>query len=237
MIRFFIKPTEIGSKIVNFTPEQSKKIRKVLRMKVGDKVSVFDGNGWEYNVSLTKITNSFSLGEVVDKKLHENHSKITLVQALPKNLKTEFILQKCTELGVDRFVFFESEFSQVDSVRLSKEKVQRWRSITVAACEQSGRLFVPEVNIWSDELEMLIENLKSEKNSLLYLDREGETVNKLERESLFSPAIFVGPEGGFSKKEKDLFSANEFTPIKVSHNILRSETAGMAFLSQIGILI
>lgn len=236
MTRFFVKPTEIGSKIITFTPEQSKKIRKVLRMRIGDEVSVFDGNGWEYSVKLTKTTNSFSLGDIVDQKLHEKSQNITVVQALPKNLKIEFILQKCTELGVTRLIFFESEYSQIDATRISKDKVQRWRAICVGACEQSGRVFVPEVILWTEDRDSLIHFCKNQNRSNIFLDFNGKSLKETADLELNDLGIFVGPEGGFSPKERGSFSENGFIPVKISDNILRSETAGMAFLAQLAML-
>lgn len=230
MTRFFVKPTDIGSKHVNFNEQQSRKIRKVLRMKVGGEVIAFDGHGWEYHVKLSKITTDFSTGEIIEKKLIERGSYITAVQALPKNLKIEFILQKCSELGADRFVFFESEYSQVQAEKIRKEKVVRWRSIAAAAAEQSGRVFVPEVDLFVGKLEDLIDQLKEDKDNLYYLDFRGTYLNTQNTKANLT--FFIGPEGGWSKNEKLVFESKGAEPIAISDNILRSETAGMTFLAQ-----
>lgn len=240
MPRFFLKLQEINNKTISFDELQSKKMRKVLRMKVGDMVRAFDGKGWEYEAQLIKLTNNYSLAKIVDQKLHERKSNITIIQALPKNLKIEFILQKCTELGVDRLIFFESEFSQVDATGINKEKLKRWRKIVQEASEQCGRIFVPEVELFTGDLNSLINKViefnSEEAQNLFYLDISGKFINE---ESLkINPQFvtaFIGPEGGFSPREKGLFDEVKVKKVKLHENVLRSETAGMVLLAQLAI--
>jgi 16S rRNA (uracil1498-N3)-methyltransferase len=238
MIRFFIKTKEIRNKIVVFDQEQSKKIRKVLRMQKGDKVIAFDGKGWEFTVELEKITNDFSLGKVISQNLTEHKSNIVLYQALPKNLKVEFIIQKCTELGVDKIVFFESDFSQVKASLISEEKVRRWRKIATESAEQCGRIFVPEIELSLFSIFNLQSGITGDGDWKLVtannfvLDQDGEGFGR-DNLNLNEIGFFVGPEGGFSQKEKDKFKELGIKFVKISENILRSETAGMAFLAQL----
>ncbi len=205
MARFFVKPTEISSKIVNFNEDKSKKIRKVLRMRLGDTLEVFDGSGWSYEVKLLKITNEHSSGEIINKKLFELETNVILIQALPKQLKMEFILQKCTELGVDKIVFFSSDHSQIEAEKINKEKVRRWRSISEQACEQAGRIFVPQVELFAGTLEQILTTIKNDEIELFYLNINGENVNSIQIKNKNLIAFFVGPEGGFSKKEESIF--------------------------------
>lgn len=232
MVRFLLQYSEIRNKTILFSPEQSKKIRKVLRMKPGDKVVAFDNKGWEYVVELEKIRNDETLGKIVEQKLHEKKTNLTLYQSLPKNLKVEFILQKCTELGVDKIVFWASEFSQIKSELINKEKVSRWRKIAGEATEQSGRIFIPEISLFVGSTKELIESINSK--NLVALSPKGEYLKTdLDLKNI---SFLVGPEGGFSPTEMKLFEEKEIKQIKISENILRSETAGMAFLSQIQLL-
>jgi 16S rRNA (uracil1498-N3)-methyltransferase len=236
--RFFIKLQDINNKIITLDEEQSKKVRKVLRMKIGDTFRAFDGKGWDYIAELTKVTNDYSLAHVIEQTRHELTTQVTLVQALPKNLKIEFILQKATELGVDKIVFFESEFSQVDATRINTDKVKRWRRIAQEAAEQCGRVFIPDVELYTEGLESLITALdrydyQPEKN-MVYLDMNGLWPN--DPALAIDPAkvaLFVGPEGGFAPNEKTLFDKLAVKKVKIAENILRSETAGMTFLGQL----
>ena len=230
MFRFVLKNKKIRNKTVVFNADQSRKIRKVLRMKIGDKVQVFDNKGWEYTVELTKITNEFSVGKIIEQILNEQRSMITLFQSLPKNLKVEFIIQKCTELGVDRIVFFQSDFSQVKANLISKEKLLRWKKIAEESSEQCGRKFISEIEISGSELSDLIHDL--DKKNTYYLDANGIILNASSTD-IEHISFFVGPEGGFSPKEKEIFNSFDIQSIKVGNHILRSETAGMAFLAQL----
>jgi 16S rRNA (uracil1498-N3)-methyltransferase len=231
MSRFFVKLQQIHNNIVTFDKAQSKKIKKVLRFKVGDLVTVFDGKGWEYEAQLVKIEKDYTIAKVIDQKLVEEKSQVTLVQALPKNLKIEFIIQKCTELGVDRIIFFSSKFSQIDGDIISEEKLKRWRKIATEASEQCKRIFVPEIELFTGDLAELLPHLKQD---LYYLDIMGKFLNsKLLIKDSKNLCFFVGPEGGFSQDEKELLEKSKAVKVKVAENILRSETAGMTFLSQL----
>lgn len=237
MFRFLLKNKDIKNKAVIFDSEQSKKIRKVLRMKPGDKVEAFDNKGWKYTVELEKITNDFTVGRIVEQSLHEKSSNIVLYQALPKNLKVEYVLQKCTELGVDKIVFWESDLSQIKSNLISKEKVVRWRRIANEASEQCGRIFSPEIELDLRSLEDIAESISSESNFVL--DIAGEKINDEKFSSVDFQNInfFAGPEGGFSPAEREIFDKHNFHKIKLANNVLRSETAGGAFLAQLQVLM
>lgn len=234
MVRFFLKNKEIKNKTVMFDEEQSKKIRKVMRMKAGDKVAVFDNNAWTYTVELEKITNNFSVGKIVEQEMVEKSTNIVLYQSLPKNLKTEFIIQKCTELGVDKIVFFASDFSQIKANLVNDSKVKRWRKVAIESTEQCGRNFVPEIQLETGNLEGILKELKDQNN--FFLHQDGEYLELQYDKNLASLNFFVGPEGGFSPEEIKNFESYKVKKVKIAENILRSETAGMAFLSQIELL-
>jgi len=238
MNRFLLQYSEIRNKNVVFTPEQSKKIRKVLRLKPKDKVIAFDNKGWEYLVELEKIRNQETVGKIIDQTLNERKTNITLYQALPKSLKVEYIIQKCTELGIDNIVFFESEFSQVKSELINDKKITRWRKIANEASEQCGRVFVPEVVLHKEGLNNILEKIKFTENNFdktIFLDKEGKYINdeKFINLDYDNVNFFVGPEGGFSPTETKIFESFKIRSVKISKNILRSETSGVVLLSQI----
>jgi 16S rRNA (uracil1498-N3)-methyltransferase len=235
MVRFYVRPQDIHQKHITFDEAQSKKMRKVLRMAVGDPIEVFDGMGNTYIGELISITNKSSAAKINESDFESSPTNITLVQALPKNLKIEFILQKCTELGVDRIIFFESEYSQVNAKGIGTDKVKRWKRILAEACEQCKRNIVPELLLWTESVDKLVESLKTQSadSHFCYLDINGNSVTATKDINYQNSFIFVGPEGGFSPVERTLFDDNAFGKVKVAQHILRSETAGMAFLSQV----
>jgi 16S rRNA (uracil1498-N3)-methyltransferase len=237
MYRFFINPENITRKFVRFNELQSKQMRKVLRMKIGDKVTGFDGLGSEYTIEVLKLTNSGAEGRITEEVFSQSESNIILYQALPKNLKIDFILQKCTELGIDKIVFFESEFSQVDAKKISESKVIRWRRIASEASEQSHRVFIPEIELSIDGLSEILKELSQNDIPKFYMDKKGDWISNYAKEmSSKSLIFFIGPEGGFSPTEKKHFESYAIKPTKISNNILRSETAGMAVLAQLELI-
>lgn len=240
MTRFLLQYSEIRNKNIVFSPEQSKKIRKVLRLNIGDKVGAFDNKGWEYIVELEKVRNLETIGKIIEQTLHEKKSNITLYQALPKNLKVEFLIQKCTELGIDNIIFWESEFSQIKSDQINNIKIARWRKIAGDASEQCGRIFIPEITLWTKGTPELISRLKDENPQLqnfIVLEKSGEYLNseKLKNLDLKNLSFFIGPEGGFSPTENKIFESENFRKVKIAENILRSETAGMTILAQMNL--
>lgn len=246
MNRFFIKREHIKNKLITFNTDQAKKLRKVLRMQPGDMVQGFDGNGWEYDIQLSKLFRESAVGTVVNQVLHQRDTYLVLVQSLPKNLKVEYLIQKATEMGIDKIVFFESEYSQVDSTRISLEKIRRWRRIGREAAEQSERMFTPEIELYSDDdLSELFASLPgmhpyeeelTSTPTLFVLDKSGEYLSPEPTANYNHCIFFVGPEGGFSPRELERITRNNYKPVKVSETILRAETAPVVFLGQLKVL-
>lgn len=239
MNRFVLRNKSIRNNKIVFSPEQSRKIYKVLRLKQGDKVQVIDNKGYLYTVTLIKLFKEEVVGQIVEKELYTpKNNSISLFQAVPKHIKVKFILQKCTELGVDKFVFWTSQFSQVKLNKASSERLERWRKIVQNASEQSNRIFVPEVLIDNRNLIEILSELQRKNYLIFLLDIDGLPLNQLKDEIKTdlknkNIAVFVGSEGGFSNIELDYLNKANAIKIKVAYHNLRSETAGMAFLAQL----
>ncbi|BDQ04499.1 MAG: ribosomal RNA small subunit methyltransferase E [Candidatus Dojkabacteria bacterium] len=235
MHRFILRNKHIRNKTIVFNEEQSHKISKVLRMAVGDIVEVFDNSGWVYEVELFKLTNEIALGKIVSQKLIEKTSHITLFQSLIKLTKIDFIIEKSVELGVDKIVFFRSEYSQINTKWIHHKHLSRWQRIAESAAEQSGRVFVPQIMVDVRKFDDIMS--ESADTGAFILDPDGEVLSsKLLKHSLHI-CFFVGPEGGFSHQEINIAEKLGIRKIKLSNNILRSETASLAFLSQIFLFI
>ncbi|MHB1459070.1 MAG: RsmE family RNA methyltransferase, partial [Armatimonadota bacterium] len=148
MNRFYLPRTSIEGDVVRFSEEQRKQIHNVLRMRTGDAVVVFDGSGLEYAVELVS-TEVECTGRIIGSKVlgTEPNVNLTLIQSLPKGEKTEWIIQKGTEVGVSRFIFMTT-LRSVPSISADKlpGRLSRWWNIAKEAAEQSGRACVPEVD-------------------------------------------------------------------------------------------
>ena len=142
MHRFFVKPDQIRGERANLEGEQARQIAQVLRGKRGDRILLFDGSGHEYEATIErcspKVVEVFIVG--IKGPPPPSLLFLTLAPGLPKAPKMDLIVQKATELGVDRIIPLLCERSVPKEGRL-----ERWRRIAIEAAEQCGRVTVPEV--------------------------------------------------------------------------------------------
>ena len=234
MHRFFLPADWIAEGSVVITGKLVHQLSHVLRLGAGDHITVLDNSGWEYEVELQKVDSSKVEARVIGKFLAvaEPRTKITLYQALLKGSNFEFVLQKCTEIGVIGFVPVICErcvAGEPDSKRLS-----RWRSIIIEAAEQSRRGKLPVLH----NPVSFIEACRS-ASGISLLPWEGEKVrgigdflrSRMKTESAPVFSIFVGPEGGFSPHEVEFAQSCGIVPVSLGPRILRAETAGLVAAS------
>ncbi|MDD3303270.1 MAG: RsmE family RNA methyltransferase [Candidatus Gracilibacteria bacterium] len=200
-------------------------LTKVLRSKIGDDVIFFDGNNYIDHIytidSIEKNNIILKLKEKITKN-SENNINLNLYQSLPnKQEKIEFIIQKGVEIGYNNFYFFKSDRSQ--NIKITENKIERFKKIIIEASEQSGRNIVPQL-FFIEKLSL--ENIKGEN---LYFHTDKTKAKKLKELDIKSGKIniFVGPEGGFSEKETKIFEKNNLTKINLGDYILRTETTGI----------
>ena len=236
MHRVYIEPENIFKTEITFPAEQSHRISKVLRLKVGDSVIVFDGLGKEYRVTLDKIKNQNIRAAIESMTVINRDPKweITLLQGLPKFGKMDFIVQKATELGVKRIIpiITDRTIPQLTSQKV-KTRIERWQKIAISAAEQSGRTVIPSISTIIN-FEEGLEEIKSCELKLFFWEEERE--NKLKTilrkiNQITSVAVIIGPEGGFTEEEAEL--AKQFGAISVTlgSQLLRTETAPITALS------
>lgn len=227
--RFFVLPEQIVGETVAFSKETSLQLLKVLRMKAGGRVIVLDNSGWEFEVELTDVSRS-SLGRILDKRLNqaEPTSPLTLYQSVLKKDKFEWVLQKCTELGVTKFVPMVSERSGRNEI--SANKIARWERIIQEAAEQCGRGKLPVLAASMSFADAV--GLGEEHGVIPHEKEDGTYLSDLTKAPT---AIFIGPEGGFSNAEIQLALTHNITPISLGKRVLRAETAAVATTSFIQI--
>lgn len=200
-------------------------IKNVMRMKVNDSIEVVYDN----KLYICNIDNmddfSLSIKKVIEDK-NEINFDVTVAVALVKEQKMDLILQKLTELGVNRIIPLNMERSivKLDSKRLDKKK-ERWESICKEASEQSKRTSIPIIeNVMSlkelikdaADVKLVASTKEKNKNLNFYLQK----INNYDK-----IVVVIGPEGGISDKEEKLLNENGFDSVSFGNLIFRVETA------------
>ena len=222
------------------TGEESKYIARVLRLIEGETVIISSSNGPEYLTTIAAVEKKSVLLKVesIDETNRESKLDITLCQSLPKSKKMDLIIQKCTELGVRRFIPFTSSrsVSRPDN-KEGSEKVKRWEKIALEASRQCGRRFIPPVDnvIKFDDLLRDMDKLDNEKTLKLipWESEDNQGLRQLSDNEIGRVILLIGPEGGFSSEEVDRAKKAGFIPISLGSRLLRTETAGLATVSML----
>lgn len=210
-------------------------ICSVQRMKPGSRLFLFDGHGLEYEAVIIDISAERAVAEIIAKEQKPDRpARITLLQALPKAQKMEFIIQKATELGIDEIRPFHSERS-IPRLTLEKaqHKTERWRKIAHEAARQCGRSDVPQIAepcVFRD----IFNVTEPDAFKMIFWEEESrqglkEVLQQSSHPHIFS--IIVGPEGGLSPEEVDAAKNSGFIPVSLGKQILKLETAAVAILA------
>ena len=212
-------------------------IKKVLRLKEGEVITVCDGKGYDYTATISEIRDKEIECEITDRKFAETEPniKVTLYQGLPKASKMDYIIQKNTELGISRIVPVELNRCVVKLDGKDKKKTERWQKISAEAAKQSGRGIIPIVEA-PKSLDKVIEMMKEEDIAFaLYECENDKSLKKIltSSENALSLGFLIGPEGGFDPAEVEKLHAAGIQTVGLGNRILRTETAGEAVLSMV----
>lgn len=208
-------------------------LTRVLRAREGVRFEGIDPQGNRHLCELRRDSDGW-YGEILTSLAEAGESplKITLAQALIKKDKFEWVIQKAVELGVTEIIPVVSERTEV---RLNEEreekKLKRWRRILEAAVKQSGRTLIPRIRSPLSLDEMLAQKTCSFG---IVMDEQGGSSLKgalANREDLDSCLVLVGPEGGWSDRDRALFSSHSLLSVSLGSRILRTETAAVVALS------
>ena len=240
MHRFFVEEPAMGEDSITITGGDVNHIKNVLRMSVGDKICVINGqNNKEYYCEITAVGN-----DAVDTRIceiresdQELGNEIVLFQGLPKSDKMELIIQKAVELGVHTIVPVSTDRTVVRlDAKKEANKRKRWMSISESAAKQSGRLRIPEVTPVVSYREALEMAKKMDVRLIPYELAEGMEKTRELMSSIQpgqSVAVFIGPEGGFESSEIEKAMEIGAWPITLGKRILRTETAGLVTLAML----
>ena len=235
MARFYVPQPQVEKGMLRMEGEEVKHIRKVLRLRAGDEIVVFDGSGKEFEGTIVEEGLSSVVIKVqnVASPKRDSPVEVTLAQSLLKGEKMDYLVQKATELGVKEIIPFISSRSVPlldKSGRLKRH--HRWERIAIEASKQCGRGVIPEIESLQDYSEML-QKVSPNTLRLILWEREGTKLKGILERSKERKKIFfvIGPEGGFSQEEVEQAERAGFIPVTLGKRILRAETASLCFLS------
>jgi 16S rRNA (uracil1498-N3)-methyltransferase len=230
--RFFVNHQCFQDSKVVITDQQAHQILRVLRLRVGDSIIVLDNEGWEYEVVLADIVKNQIKCDIIDKRRAkgEPQTRITLYQSMLAREKIEWLLQKCTEVGVWRFTPVITQRSLVrNSDTVGPAKLERWQRIITEAAEQSHRGLIPEIDRPIGFAECISRLSDFDLVLIASLDEGSKPLGKLTGNCVKPKniALLIGPEGGFTDDEIRLACENGASAFSLGPRVLRTETAAM----------
>jgi 16S rRNA (uracil1498-N3)-methyltransferase len=231
MNRFFVPQVWIEENRVRLCDEFAHQICHVLRLKPQDLVVLLDNTGTEYVVSLTEVHKKQVIGHIQETRscTAEPLARITLFQSMLKRDKFEWVLQKCTEVGVARIVPVITLRTLAQKTEIKQGKMERWKRIIREASEQCARGRVPELAepIWLEESFKWPLDLRI----MAALEGEQQSIHEslCHTDSTTGPhiGVWVGPEGGFDHEEIVLGEKAGAICVRLGQRTLRTETAAV----------
>jgi 16S rRNA (uracil1498-N3)-methyltransferase len=225
--RFYAPPSQITDARITLDEDEAHHLTRVLRLPVGARAFAFDGCGNEYDCRITELGKRSAALAILEPLPGQVESplQLTLAQALLKNDKFDWVVQKITELGVTRLVPLVTEHCDIRKAdERAEARLLRWRRIALEAVKQCGRrklLEIAEPLSWSAYCAEETSDLK-----LILSERGGQKLNTLTTAAT-SVCVAVASEGGWSEAELQTAERHGFTPIHLGQRILRAETAAL----------
>lgn len=230
MPRFPISKESISNNNAIISGDDYKHIVRVLKLKKGDKITLFDSESKEYSGKIIDLKSKKVVVKIENSKKVQTESNINinLFQSLPKGSKMDYIVQKATELGVKSIIPIVTH-----RTNYNKERKDRWTKIAIEACKQSGRTVPPAVEPLIDFNDLFSNHNDSKSKIILYENSENSLRNYLK--NILQPVdninIIVGPEGGFTSEEIEIAKNNHYIDLGLGPRILRTETASITLIS------
>ena len=230
MRRFYVMSDTLSCEPVLLDQEESHHLFRVLRLKEGDEIELFDGTGALYTGIIDRIDKQVIVNPVSQIKAPAEEDKGSLIvcQGDLKGGKMDFLVEKCTELGVDRFIPFSAGRSQgrLDESRRI-QRLQRRMSIVKKACKQSGRLRFMQVDLDMSYDELLDTDFSSSHRKFILWEKAGDLTlaEAIGGQNDDHVCLMIGPEGGFSDEEVSQAQKSGWQAVSLGDLILRAETA------------
>lgn len=228
--RFYCEKIALGP--IQLESTESHHLTHVMRQKTGDDVEVFDGKGAIGTGTVSEISRkNVSLHVKSIQNYENNHPKVIIAASIAKGQRFDWMISKCTELGVDHIatVLFERTVKRAKG----EASASRLKKLIITAAKQSRRIFLPELSR-ADSLNNALTDLKSQYPGVrLIFGHFGETAVPLFKMTALDVDViaFVGPEGGFTESEIQILKEAGGIEAVLTKTVLRIETAAIAFAS------
>ncbi|MDO8990178.1 MAG: 16S rRNA (uracil(1498)-N(3))-methyltransferase [Sideroxyarcus sp.] len=228
--RFYCPPPLPLSTNCELPPEAAHHASRVLRLRVGDAVQIFDGLGNALDATINAISGKHVMLGNLQTFLGQPESglHIVLAQAMCTSDKMDWVVQKATELGAAEIVPVQTQRSVAKLTGARAEKRgEHWRNVTVSACEQSGRNTLPQLHAPQDLVTWLGE-MRQAAGSKFILLPGGASNLQSQPKPQGRATLLIGPEGGFTVDEANVAQQAGFVPVLLGPRVLRTETAAIA---------
>lgn len=232
-LRFYTNSPLVLNETVQLSENAAAHATRALRLTEGDHAILFNGDGHNYDCTLTTVKkNSVTAIITLASEVHnESPLNITLLQAISSGDRMDFTIQKAVELGVKNIQPITSKRSVVKlSAERAEKRTEHWQNIAISACEQSGRAYVPKVLT-----PISLENWFSQKPSVgttrILLNPIGAKRLTEIQKPTGEIQLLIGAEGGLSQEEIDLATSQNFQSIVLGPRILRTETAALTAIA------
>ena len=226
------QPLRAGS-VVTLPEDAAHHAIRVLRLREGDEVTLFNGRGGEFAARIASIQRLRMMIDVLQHRAIEREAplRVTLVQGMSAGEKMDSTLRKAVELGVAAFqpVLAARSIARPKGERAESRR-EHWQKLVVAACEQCGRNRVPDVR----PLVPLQDYRAEDGIKLLLSPRSDLPLSKAEKGEQY--IVAAGPEAGFAAEEEAALAGQGFVPVKLGARVLRTETAALAAVAALNAL-
>jgi len=232
-LRFFTDSPLAVNTDIQLSENAAAHATRALRLNAGDNAIVFNGDGFDYECTLTSVKKNAVTATVTGAKKINSESplNITLLQGISSGDRMDFTIQKAVELGVTLIQPINSQRSVVKLTQDRAEKrIEHWQNVAISACEQSGRAFVPKVLAPLSLEAWLSQNPHTETTRILLNPIGAKRLTEIPTPSS-AIELLIGAEGGLSNGEIDMASSQHFQSIVLGPRILRTETAALSAIS------
>ncbi len=238
MPRFYCPPPLPQTGSFNLPADAAHHASRVLRLREGDSVQLFDGEGHESHGIIAELSGKqVVIGDIVQVDTdRESPLQVTLAQALSSSEKMDWVIQKATELGVTAIqpLATERSVARLSAERAAK-RTEHWQQVAIAACEQCGRNLLPIIHPPLDIM-VWLQQVRTEKLSKFILLPQGSVALHSQPKPQGTAILLIGAEGGFAPAESESALLCGFTPIRLGARVLRTETAAVAGLAALQML-